>query len=81
MRAASTESGEVAGYIAGGDTAMMPPPQVPYGQEFHQPQHSYSTPDPAVTQVTTVLQWATVELAVFTRLLSDLVKMLESFFS
>lgn len=52
MRAASTESGEVAGYIAGGETAMMPPPQVPYGQDFNQPQQSYSTPDPSAAQVT-----------------------------
>ncbi|XP_056012236.1 protein transport protein Sec16A-like isoform X4 [Ostrea edulis] len=56
MRAASTESGEVAGYIAGGETAMMPPPQVPYGQDFNQPQQSYSTPDPSAAQQTEHVQ-------------------------
>ncbi|XP_061183855.1 uncharacterized protein LOC133192032 isoform X3 [Saccostrea echinata] len=50
MRAASTESGEVAGYIAGGESTIMPPPQVPYGQEAYQAQQSYPTPDPNVTQ-------------------------------
>ena len=43
-RAPSTESGEVANYIAGGDSAMMPPPQVPY-------QQSYLTHDRMATQV------------------------------
>ncbi|XP_078325868.1 uncharacterized protein LOC111124202 isoform X11 [Crassostrea virginica] len=42
-RAPSTESGEVANYIAGGDSAMMPPPQVPC-------QQSYLTHDPMATQ-------------------------------
>lgn len=68
MRAASTESGEVAGYIAGGETAMMPPPQVPYGQDFNQPQQSYSTPDPSAAQVTyrnKYLQYGTGDLVVF----------------